>query len=204
MNFDEYEYAEDTLYFAKRLHDMGRYDIVEKYFSKNLDCDCHPENVHAVLSCLFGKSEIKIVDEYCYSAILSFRDSTVRRYYLEAHKNRGKIRKKHKENEHVRNALEKTDECFSHTHCLEWRLNGQIGTKRAAASSGITAHINPDCNCDKETALAYGLLETYAWFAENAKRKKGGGKTTTCGHKRRMNRKGGKRKAPDERGIRHA
>jgi hypothetical protein len=164
MEIEEYGSIIDTVILAKELHDMDRYDIVQKQFFDTLSYDSFYENIYGVISSVFGGFYNKY-DDYDDTDRMIFSDDIISRYYEMAWEYGCSHNVRHDENPFVTEAVDEARRWLSFCYSTDWKLLGHTKTRRTAKQSKLMVYVSP-CDCDCHYKLAYGLLQLYRFFAD--------------------------------------
>jgi hypothetical protein len=163
MAIDGFGNVTNMLYIAKRLYDIGRYELIERNFFDELHYDAYYENLYGLIEevfeyhhCNYSESQYRelhvfsgpvIVDFYTLSGEYGQRNNipeSLNPYIMEA---------------------ERQARChFNFSYCLDWILTGYTKPKRKFHSR-LGLLIYQDDYVDL-SQLAYGLVELYSWFSD--------------------------------------
>jgi hypothetical protein len=151
-----------TLFMAKELHDIGRYDLVEKDFFNELCIDNHYENIIGVISSVFSV-HFSNCDEN-FEDVMVFEDDVISEYFLHAHKQIKLQKLDFEENPYVQEAREEVQKWFSFSYCTGNKLLAYTKTKKTARKSKLIVYHDTGCGCNAYEHIAYGLIKLYDWF----------------------------------------
>ena len=153
----------NTIYIAKKLYDMDKYDLVERNFYDVPCLDAYYESMYALIPDLF---------EYCYGRYSERRGfelvvlsaPVIVDFYTLA----GEYGRKHKvsddANPYISEAEEQVRRWLDFSYCLDWKLEGHTEPKRPFHSR-LALFLYQDDWVDVG-CLAYGLIEIYEWFSD--------------------------------------
>ena len=164
MEIEGFNEIASILTLAKELHDIGRFDIVEKQFFDTLCCDSWLENSYEVINRVFSGFNTAY-DEDNEIVRMIFTDDVIGGYFCMASEY-GRIQKvPHEENPFVKAAESEIRRWLNFTYNMDWKLLGYTKTKKAARKSML---IVDTCACEfyEHDHLAYGLLQLYKWFSD--------------------------------------
>ena len=154
----------NVIYIAKKLHETGKYRLVPESFFDTLDYDFYFENMHGLISNIFGHYYSRYSE--CYGVELHIlSDPVIVDFYVLA----GIYGKRNdipdKDNPYIKEAQEETDSSLDISHCLDWKLMGHTEPVRPFHSR-LGLFISYDCDCLELGVLAYRLIELYEWFED--------------------------------------
>ena len=168
-----------TLMLAKKLNDIGKGDIVKKNFADELCWDNHWENIMATMFSLFPK--FKMTCDGYETEEMTFGGGPIAEYFAHARKQDRKRGQRHAKKPFIMQANEAVGRWLNFSHCLDWKLSGKTGSKKAANASKLTIHVCTSCGCNALDGAAFGIVEIYKWFSEKCnefkKQKPARGKT---------------------------
>lgn len=163
MVIDEFDEILNIIYIAKRLYDIGKYEVVEESFFDVLGYDAYYENMYGLIEDMFAYHDCEYYERHGIEVhILS--DPVIIDFYTLA----GEYGRLHKipdeNNPYIKEAEQEAGRQLDFSYCLEWRLMGHTEPKRPYHSRlGIFLYtddwVDPGC-------LAYGLVEMYEWFSD--------------------------------------
>ena len=154
----------NTVHFAKELHDIGRYDIVQKEFSGTLCYDFYFENMLGVISSVFSGfySDYDDVNE---TECMIFTDDYISRYYEMAWDYGRNHNVRHEVNPFVVEAEQEARRWLNFCYTMDWRLLGYTKTLKAARKSKLIVYTSA-YEFAEHDHLTYGLIMLYKWFSE--------------------------------------
>ena len=166
MGIEGFEAITSNLVFAKELHDIDRFDIVEQQFFDVLELDSYYENMLGIISSIFVEFDSDYSDDD-ETEHLSFKDDVISGYFVHAWEY-GKIHNLHfNQNPHVDNAQNEARRWLNAGCCVDWKLLAYIKTKKAAQQSKLIVRMYSGCgNCSPYENVAYGLIQLYTWFKD--------------------------------------
>jgi len=158
-----------TIALAKKLHDMGRYDIVQKNFFDTLSWDSYYENIYGAITSVFSEFYSNY-DDGNEEERMIFTDDYISRYYEIAWEYGRSHNVRHDENPYVTAAENEVRRWFSFCYGVGYKLLGYTKTRKTAQQSkrivGICA-----CDCDCHSHLAHALIHLYNKCAEFEQRR---------------------------------
>lgn len=163
MAIEDFDELFNTIYIAKKLYDVDRYDLVTENFYDVPCLDAYYENMYGLIPNLF---------EYYYSLYSEYRGIEMHvlsdPMIVEFYKLAGEYSKRHKisdcENPYIQEAEQQVSRQLNFSYCLDWRLKGYTEPKRPFHSR-LVLFIYQDDWVDLG-CLAYGLIEIYEWFSD--------------------------------------
>lgn len=157
-----------TLILAKALHDIGRFDLVEKHFCDVLCWEDFYHNMLAAISIIFTKYEGDYIEnDDC--EIMSFGDEVISDYFVHAWEYGKKSNLHYSQNPYMTLAQGEVRRWLEVSTCSGWKLSAHIRSKKSAKKSKIFVFHYTSCGCNASENIAYGLIQLYAWFvAKNA------------------------------------
>lgn len=163
MEIDGFEEILNTVYIAKKLYDMGKYDLVTRNFYDVLCLDTYYENMYGLISNLFAYYDSRYF-EFRGIELHVLSDPVIVDFYTLA----GEYGRKHKisdeMNPYIGEAEEQVRRQLNFSYCLDWKLKGYTEPKRPFHSR-LALFIYQDDWVDLG-CLAYGLIEIYEWFSD--------------------------------------
>ena len=163
MAIDGFVEIFNTIYIAKKLYDMEKYDLVTRNFYDVPCIDAYYENMYALIPDLF---------EYCYGRYFEYRgiellvlsDPVIVDFYTLAGGYGRKQNISDDANPYISEAEEQVRKWLNFSYCLDWRLKGYTEPKRSFHSR-LTLFIYQDDWVDMG-CITYGLIEIYQWFSD--------------------------------------
>lgn len=163
MVIDGFDEILNTLYIAKRLYDMGRYEVAEANFFDMVDYDVYYENMYGLIENIFESHCCQYYERYGME-IHVLSDPVIVDFCILA----GEYGKANKipdeQNPYIHEARQEIGRHLNFSYCLDWRLMVHTEPKRSFHSR-IGVLIYPDDYVDLGW-LAYGLVEIYGWFSD--------------------------------------
>ena len=83
MAIDRFDEILNTICIAKKLYDIGKYEIVEKSFCDVLDPDTYYENIYELMYYLFEYYYYQYYEKYC-SELHILSDKNIVNFYILA------------------------------------------------------------------------------------------------------------------------
>jgi len=164
MPIDGFNELFNVVYIAKKLHDMGKYDLIKQNLYDTLDYDTYYECMYNLLGDLFAYHH----DRYSESRGIEFHilsDPVIVDFYVLA----GKYGKRNgipdDMNPYIKAAIKQAENCLNFSYCLDWMLVGHTEPKRPFHSRlGLFIYQDDyvDLGC-----LCYSLIEMYDWFSQH-------------------------------------
>ena len=160
---DRFDEILNILCIAKKLYDMGKYEIVEKSFYDVLDVDMYYENIYELMYQFFGYYDYQYYEKYC-SELHILSDKNIVDYYILA----GEYGKKHNISEECNPYIEQAEEYIKRQlnfcYCIDWAIMVHTQPKRSFHSR-IALFIYQYEWVDF-AELACRLIEIYKWFSD--------------------------------------
>jgi len=164
MAIDGFDEIFNVIYIAKKLHDIGKYELVTESFFDEVNLDVYYENMYGLIQNLFEYSDSRYY-EYHGIDLHILSDPVIVDFYILAGKYGKRENIPDENNPYIRSAQEETDNNLDISHCLSWKLMGHTEPRRPFHSR-LGLFISYDCDCLDIGVLAYRLLELYEWFAD--------------------------------------
>ena len=165
MEVDGYDEIMHMFTIAKKLYDMGRYDIVKSCFSNVPDFDDYYFGMNCLVDSFFEYSTSKYY-EYRNEELLVVSASEIVDFYVLAGEY-GKINNiQDNANPYILDAQKEVSKSLTISHCMDWLLMGHTEPKRPFHSR-IGIFISHDCGCADIGVIAYRLIELYEWYQQN-------------------------------------
>lgn len=155
----------NTIYIAKKLYDMRKYELVAKSFFDSLDYEMYYENMYGLILNIFEHHDCRYYENRGFELhILS--DPVIVDFYILAGKFGRRNNIPDKDNPYIKTAHKETNDNLNISHELDWKLIGHTEPKRPFHSR-LGLFISYDCGCLDLGVLAYRLIEVYEWFADS-------------------------------------
>ena len=167
MVIDEFDEILNTIYIAKKLHDMGKYEAVKESLFDVLEYDVYYENMYGLIENIFAYHDRQYSERHGIEVhVLS--DPVIVDFYTLAG-DYGKIHKIPDENNpYIKEAEEEAGRQLNFSYSVDWKLMAHTEPKRSYHSR-IGVFLNTDDWIDIG-CLAYGLIEMYEWFSDACSR----------------------------------
>jgi hypothetical protein len=163
MAIEGFDETLNTLTIAKRLHDLGRYELVEMSFSDALHYDFYYENMYDLIENLFAYHDCRYFENR-YMELHVLSDPVIVDFYSLA----GEYGKQNgvpdARNPYLQEAQQQTRKQLSFSYCLDWNLMGHTEPKRPFHSR-LGLFISQEDFVDVGL-LAFRLIELYGWFSD--------------------------------------
>ena len=161
MAIDAFNELFNIVYTAKKLYDMGKYHLVEKYFSDALDYDVYFEDMYYLMENIFehhhcGFSESRMIELHVLS------DPVITDFYALAGEYGKRCGVSAALNPYFKAAQEQARRQLNFSYCLDWILAGHTDERSHRSRLGLL--ISQEDYVDLGL-LAYGLVELYDWFS---------------------------------------
>jgi len=154
----------NTVYIAKKLHEMGKYKLVTGSFFDLLDHDVYYENMYSLIENLFEHHYSDYYENHSLELhILS--DSVIVDFYVLAGKYSRRNNISDKDNPYIKAAEREVKSNLNISHCLDWKLMVHTEPKRPFHSR-LGLFISQECDCLDLGFLAYRLIKIYEWFSD--------------------------------------
>lgn len=154
----------NTVSIAKKLFDMGKYELVETCFFDVVDFDTYFEDMYLLMEKLFGWYNSwyygrQNVEVYVMS------DPVLADFYILS----GEYGRRHQiadeNNAYILEAQNQVDSCLNLSYCIDWKLMGHTHPKRPFQSRLAVFLYPEDWGVDLG-CLVYALIEIYEWFSD--------------------------------------
>ncbi len=165
MAIDRFDSITNMLYIAKRLYDMGKYELIKQNFFDVLDYDVYYENLYGLIGDIFDYHHCNY-SESRYNELHVFSDPVVVDFYTLAGEYGQRNNIPDARNPYIRGAEENARRHLNFSYCLDWTLMGHTKPRRKYHSR-LGVLIYQDDYVDMGM-LAYGLVEIYSWFSEQS------------------------------------
>jgi len=151
----------NIVYIAKKLYDMGKYELMKESFFDSLDYDVYYENMYGLIENLFEYHNCRYYEHKALEVhVLS--DPVIVDFYKLAGEY-GRINKiANAANPFIQEAERQIHRRLNFSYCLDWMTMVHTEPKRQYHSRLgllISQEDWVDLGC-----LAYGLIEIYEWF----------------------------------------
>ena len=164
MPIDGFDEIFNVVYIAKKLHDMGRYELVTESFFETIVLDVYYENMYGLIENLFGYHDNRYY-EYRGVDVYTLSDPVIVDFYVLAGLY-GKLNNiTDEDNAYIKEADEEVRANLNICHCLDWMLMGHTEPRRPFHSR-LGLFISYDCGCLDIGVLAHRLIEIYEWFSD--------------------------------------
>ena len=165
MEMEYFDHYVGMLTLAKTLHDMDRFDIVEKHFQGIMCFDFYYENVLGVISSIFSDYNGDYRDG-SDTEIMEFGDAVISEYFVYAWEFGKQQNIPFNDNPYVAQAREEVRTWLDLGCCADSKLLAYVRTKKSAQQSKLLIRIGIGCgNCSMHENVAYGLIKLFIWFA---------------------------------------
>lgn len=152
-----------TVFIARKLFAMGKYELVEKCFFDTVDFDTYYEDMYLLMENLFGW-----YDSWYYGRqnmeMYVMSDSVIADFYVLAGKFGRNYNIQEENNPYLKEAQKQVQKRLNFSYCLDWKLMGHTEPKRPFHSRlAVFVYLDDwvDIGC-----LVYGLIEIYEWFSD--------------------------------------
>lgn len=163
MSVEGFDEIFNTVYIAKKLYDMGKYDLVKDSFYDEISFDAYYENMFYLIENLFEHHYCQYSDRRCVEMhILS--DPVIEEFYKLAGEYGKRNNIPDENNYYIKDAEMQVQIQLDFSYCVDWKLMGHTKPKRKFHSR-LAVFIYQDDWVDLG-CLAYGLIEIYEWFSE--------------------------------------
>lgn len=163
MAIEGFEEIFNTVYIAKKLYDIGKYDLVKVCFYDTIEYDTYYENMFCLLENLF---------EYQYSHFSDRRAIELRvmsdHVFVDFYLLAGEYGKRHhvadENNFYIKEAEKMINDNLNCTYSVECKMMWYTDPKRKSRTR-LGVFIYQDDWVDLG-GLAYALIEVYEWFSD--------------------------------------
>lgn len=161
MAVEGFEEIFNTVYIAKKLYDLDKYDLAKESLYDVIEFDTYYESMYYLIENLFEYQHVRYSDRRCVELRI-MSDPVITDFYLLA----GEYGRNHsianENNPYIIKAQKMIDENLNFSYCVECKLVGYTEPKRKYHSRlGVFIYQDDwvDLGC-----LAYALIEVYEWF----------------------------------------
>ena len=154
----------NTVYIAKKLFDMGKYDLVKSSVSDTLAYDFYYENMFGLIENIFEHHECRYY-ENCCTEVHVVSDKVIVDFYRLAGRYGRRNGVSEADNLYIKAARQEVRNNLDISHCLDWKLMGYAEPKRKFHSR-LGLFISHECDCLDLGVLAFRLIEIHEWFAD--------------------------------------
>ena len=164
MEIEGFDNIASSLSLVKKLHDIGRFDIIENHFDDVLCYDTYYHNVYGTIFSIFQNHESHY-DESEEIEIMSFQDDVISGFFVHAWEYGKRHNLHYSQNPFISQARKETRSLFNVGCCVDSKLAAYIRTEKAAKKSKLFVRLYNGCgNCNYHENTAYGLIKMYLWF----------------------------------------
>lgn len=136
MEIEGFNEVAGIIALAKKLHDVGRFDIVQSQFFDTLSYDSWFENTMSVINSIFTEF-YNNYDDCDETEIMIFSDDVISDYYTYTYEFGKKTGTPYDKNPYVIEAKREVDNRLSFCYSTGWKLLGYTKTKRTARRSKL-------------------------------------------------------------------
>ena len=169
MEIEGFDEIINTIYIAKKLHDIGKYDLVNENFYDVLCYDAYFENMCGLIPSLFEHFHSRYSERQGMELHV-MSDPVIVDFYKLAGEYGRERNISDEANPYISEAEEQARSWLSFSYCLDWKLIGYTEPKRPFQSR-LVLFIYQDDWTDLG-CLAYGLIEIREWFSDACARLK--------------------------------
>jgi len=164
MEIEGFDSIISSIVLAKKLYDIGRFDIVQQQFFDVLSWDSYFENMVGVMSSIFTGYSSNYSDEDD-TEVMIFEDDIISNYFIHAWQY-GKLHNIHyTQNPYVEQAQTEARRWLNIGCCVNYKLLAYTRTQKTAQKSRLLVLMDNGCGgCDIYRKIPYGLIELYLWF----------------------------------------
>ena len=164
MEIEGFDDIISIIALAKKLHDVGRDDIIQEHFFDVLAWDSYFENMYAVISSIFSDF-YSDYDECNEEEYMVFSDDVISEYYCYAWEFGRNTNTIHDKNPYIMEAESEVTSRLNFCYGIGFKLLGYTKTKRTAKQSKLIVHVC-SCGCGCHDRVASSLIEIYKWFLD--------------------------------------
>ena len=163
MGIDGFDEILNIIYVAKRLYDMGRYEVAEENFYDVLEYDTYYESMYGLIENFFAYHYCRYSE--MYGAEVHVMSDPVIADFCTLAGEYGRIYNiPDVRNPYIQEAEQEIGRSLNFSYCLDWKFMAHTEPKRPFHSRlGIFIcqedYVDPGW-------LAYGLVEIYGWFSD--------------------------------------
>jgi len=164
MEIDGYHEIMHMFNIAKKLYDMGKYDLVKSCFSDVPDYDDYYHGMYSLIENFFEYSKSSYNEYRCIELhVLSCAE--IVDFYVMAGEYGKMSNIPNNDNPYIKEAREKVNRSLNISHCMDWTLMEYIEPKRPFHSR-IGILISHECGCADIGVIAYRLIGIYEWYKQ--------------------------------------
>ena len=163
MSVEGFDEIFNTVCIAKKLHDMGKYELVKDSFYDEISYDCYYENMFYLMENLFQQHYCRYSDSRCMEFHV-MSDPVIEEFYKLAGEYGKRNNIPDENNYYIKEAEKQVQIELDFSYCIGWRLIGHTQPKRKYHSRlavFVYQEDYVDIGC-----LAYALIEIYEWFSD--------------------------------------
>jgi hypothetical protein len=154
-----------AVYIAKRLHEIGKYDVAEASFPYGLDYDSYYNGMYSLIDNLFEYSRQHYYESRV-SELIVVSDPIITEFYILAGEYGKQKGISDNENPYIQDAKDVAGEYLGLCSCVSWAVLGHTKPKREYHSR-IGVMVCQECSVVDIGSIAVGLVEVYTWFEDN-------------------------------------
>lgn len=163
MSVEGFDEIFNTVYIAKKLYDMDRYELVKDSFYDEISFDTYYESMLCLLENLFEYHRCRYSERNCYELHI-MSDPVIEEFYKLASEYGKRNNIPDENNYYINEAEQQVRIQLDFSYCVDWRLMGHTEPKRKYHSR-LAVFIYQDDWVDLG-CLAYALIEIYEWFSD--------------------------------------
>lgn len=164
MSVEGFDEIFNTVYIAKKLYDIGRYELVKDSFYDEICFDTYYESMLCLIENIFEHHYCQYSDRrFVEMRILS--DPVIEEFYKLAGEYGKRNNIPDETNYYINEAEQQVQFQLDFSYCVDWRLMGHTEPKRKYHSR-LAVFIYQDDWVDLG-CLAFALIEIYEWFSES-------------------------------------
>lgn len=163
MSVEGFDEIFNTVYIAKSLYDMGKYELVKDSFYDEIDFDVYYENMLYLIENIFELHRCRYSDRNCFELHI-MSDPVIEDFYILAGEYGKRNNIANENNPYIKEAEQQVRIHLDFSYCVDWRLVGHTEPKRKFHSR-LAVFIYQDDWVDLG-CLAFALIEIYQWFSD--------------------------------------
>ncbi|MBD5114611.1 MAG: hypothetical protein HDT46_05315 [Ruminococcaceae bacterium] len=162
MAIEGFEEIFNTIYIAKKLYDIGKYDLVKGCFYDTIECDTYYENMFYLLENLFEHQYCHFSDRRAIE-LRVISDQVIANFYLLAGEHGERHNIADENNFYIKEAEKIINDNLNYTYSVECKIMWYTDPKRKHRTR-LGMFIYQDDWFDYG-GLVYALIEVYEWFS---------------------------------------
>lgn len=163
MSVEGFDEIFNTVYIAKKLYDMGKYELVKSCFYDEVSFDGYYESMFYLIDNIFEHHYCRYSDRNGFELHI-MSDPVIEEFYKLAGEYGKRNNIANENNYYINEAKQQARIQLDFSYCVDWKLVGHTEPKRKYHSR-LAVFLYQDDWVDLG-CLAYGLIEIYEWFSD--------------------------------------